>query len=184
MLRFWRVVQWLAVIWAGLGTLGVIMFAPQLSAETARIMNNIADDLAAKGYSASGAEYRITDRQVAENTRIMTISGGGFFVGSGTLVLAVSSIFINRIKRAIREEERHQELLAILRSIAGAPASRMDRLREVQTEDATQSLAAAREHIKAKRYADARAILNTIDTPTAQEWLKKVDALEAKAAMG
>lgn len=39
---------------------------------------------------------------------------------------------------------------------------------------------AARELIKEKKYAEARAILNTIDHPTARAWLSKLDELESQ----
>ncbi|MBE2182202.1 MAG: hypothetical protein IAE89_02140 [Anaerolineae bacterium] len=42
---------------------------------------------------------------------------------------------------------------------------------------AKEKLAAASELIKEKHYAEARAILKTIDHPTATEWLKKLDAV-------
>jgi len=35
----------------------------------------------------------------------------------------------------------------------------------------------AREHIKAKRYDEARAILKTIDHPTARKWLAKLNEI-------
>ena len=40
-----------------------------------------------------------------------------------------------------------------------------------------QKMLAARELIQEKRYAEARALLKTIDDPKAQEWLKKLDAI-------
>lgn len=40
-----------------------------------------------------------------------------------------------------------------------------------------QKMLAARELIQEKRYAEARALLKTIDDPTAKAWLKKLDAI-------
>jgi hypothetical protein len=41
-----------------------------------------------------------------------------------------------------------------------------------------QKMLAARELIQEKRYAEARALLKTIDDPKAKEWLKKLDEID------
>ncbi len=41
-----------------------------------------------------------------------------------------------------------------------------------------QKMLAARELIQEKRYAEARALLKTVDNPTASVWLKKLDEVE------
>ena len=46
----------------------------------------------------------------------------------------------------------------------------------------TERMLKARELIAAKRYAEARAILETIDHPKAKEWLAKLDVIAPNAA--
>jgi hypothetical protein len=102
--------------------------------------------------------------------------------------------------RELIKEKRYDEARALLREI-DHPAARewlakLDKLAplsasesslaEPETPPQTPALApslreqllAAREHLAAKRYDEARALLREIDHPTAREWLAKVDKLD------
>jgi DNA-binding transcriptional ArsR family regulator len=87
--------------------------------------------------------------------------------------------------RELIKEKRYDEARALLREI-DHPAARewlakLDKLAPLSTPASASSLReqliAAREHLAAERYDEARALLREIDHPTAREWLAKLDKL-------
>lgn len=99
--------------------------------------------------------------------------------------------------RELIKEKRYDEARAILREIDHPTArewlAKLDQIAPVPVESPApippstepvpspaapkEQLLAAREHLTAKRYDEARAILREIDHPTAREWLARLDKL-------
>jgi hypothetical protein len=138
-------------------------------------------------------EYMATLRGVG--TTIGTGLGVAFFACTGLPLGILFSLLAWRNQVGYRNEQRHQQQMgayerqvsalnqaAMSQATQASLAALQSQQQPIQgSDDAVKAqFAAAKALIQGKQYAQARALLKTINHPTAQEWLKNLDTLDAR----
>lgn len=98
---------------------------------------------------------------------------------------------LRRLMEAKRYPEARQLLLKLnhpkakewLAKLDGLEAAQQAPRRSTRTPDDQEALTEVRRLVTAKRYDEARHILRGLTHPKAQEWLEKIDALEARSGI-
>ncbi len=170
-LRMW-IFSVLALLAAGWLCYGLVI-VPQATNQTLQQAPKTGDNAAYKAGAAIGGGIGLT-----------------FFACTGLPLFALFSLLAWRNQAGLRTEQRHQEQLDVLHQQAQAQTAQAQiqfaQYQQSQPpqrpvlaapDDATvrAQMQAAKALIVAKQFREARALLTTIPTPTAREWLAKLD---------
>jgi hypothetical protein len=166
MRELWRAIIILAVFWAVGATSFLVLTAPTVADINIEVAKSVNDSLASHGYIGDDLYMPVPDRAESiqqANTHAVLV---GF--GPALLTILVALYFMNRIKRAELDAQRHRELLA-----ANKPP-----VTTIPPDAMRTQFAQIKTLIVAREYDQARSLLWNLDHPLATQWIARLDALQ------
>lgn len=150
-MRFWTAVL---IVVSLLATLSLIYGAATIPSTAENIHNT---------YATLDAQFpraqKLSAKPVSEMQTEFFVIWGGVTIGVALPIMLVALFFVTRNRKALIEEERHQELLAAQREHYAPPAP--------ANANVQAQLNLAKQMIQSKQFDHARTLLATIDHPTA-----------------